>query len=285
MKTALTIDHPGWTTDPDSDKLVRVVEHQGAAWLACSHGPALTLEPLGDEKAPQPALSYTSSEELPHGSAPTPLVERLAALGTVVRLTNPSLWDALTTAILRQVVRARQARALYHRWCRTQGRGVNTPLGTVHLAPSPDVVLRLPDEAFDAAGAKFHRTALQSSAAAYLENRVTWTQLAPGELVKALVNVRRIGPWTASAAVADYTGDFAVYPHSDLAVRTWARRAAPETLLPTTERAFAEWWLTWAGGDPAQLHALTLFTLTWGSHARTDQHGDDSQDRADRGRG
>ncbi|MFJ8731235.1 hypothetical protein [Streptomyces bauhiniae] len=39
-------------------------------------------------------------------------------------------------------------------------------------------------------------------------------------MATALTGIPRIGPWTAAAA--DYTGDFSVYPHDDLAVRTWA---------------------------------------------------------------
>jgi DNA-3-methyladenine glycosylase II len=140
------------------------------------------------------------------------------------------------------------------------------------------MVLTLPDEAFRAIGAAFHRTALQAAATAYQEHAEEWKGLAPDDLVKALDDIPRVGPWTASAATADFTGDFSVYPHGDLAVRTWARRAAPDAALPDDERAFAAAWQRSAPDRP-QLHALTLFTLAWGTHARTAEHDGAPADR------
>ncbi|MBB0228544.1 hypothetical protein FOE67_03220 [Streptomyces calidiresistens] len=182
---------------------------------------------------------------------------------------NPWLWDAITTAILRQVVRAEQARKVYRRWCATHGRTLRTPAGALSLAPDPVTVLALTDEAFATTGTKFHRTALRAAASAYMLRHEEWEQLPADDLVKVLEEVERIGPWTASAAAADYTGDFSVYPHGDLAVRTWAHRAAPDLTLPEGDRAFAAQWRRWADNDRNRLHTLTLFTLTWGNHART----------------
>ena len=51
-------------------------------------------------------------------------------------------------------------------------------------------------------------------------------------LVQELQRIPRIGPWTAGAAVADYSNDFTYYPYADLAVRTWAKRAAPSYPWP-----------------------------------------------------
>ncbi|MFD5558584.1 hypothetical protein ACFWIA_32725 [Streptomyces sp. NPDC127068] len=86
-------------------------------------------------------------------------------------------------------------------------------------------------------------------------------------MVKALQEVSGIGPWTAACAAADFTGDYSVYPHGDLAVRTWARKAAPTALLPDDPREFETAWGRWAPDRP-QLHALTTHTLAWGIHAR-----------------
>lgn len=283
MSTTITTDHPGWTTGPN-DEPVRLVEHQGAPWFVNWRGAGLTLRPLGSDDAEAPPVDYASPINLPRLDAAAPLVKKLATLGTVARLRNPSLWDAITTAILRQVVRAPQARAVYRRWCQIHGRTLDTPAGALFLVPEPETVLSLPDDAFASTGTKFHRTALQAAAASYLTHHDTWLALTPDELVKALDDVPRIGPWTASAAAADYTGDFSVYPHGDLAVRTWARRAAPDLSLPDTDRPFADQWRRWASHDAKQLHTLTLFTLTWGSHARTDQHGDTEHNEPDRRR-
>ncbi|MEU7261011.1 hypothetical protein AB0B21_35200 [Streptomyces rimosus] len=135
-------------------------------------------------------------------------------------------------------------------------------------------MLRLNDQQFAQVGTAFHRTALRAAAAAYRAHHHTWEHLSPDDLVKALREVPRIGPWTAAAAAANYCGDFAVYPHGDLAVRTWARRVAPDHPFPDGERAFNAYWRRLANEDRTHLHALTLLTLTWGSHVRTAQPGD-----------
>jgi DNA-3-methyladenine glycosylase II len=68
--------------------------------------------------------------------------------------------------------------------------------------------------------------------------------------------------------VADVSNDFAYYPYADLAVRTWARRAAPAYSWPDDEQSFGRLWRALAGD---QLASLTLFTLAWGN-----LHGDTS---------
>lgn len=272
MITTLTTDHPGWITGPAGEP-VRLVVHDDVPWLADWQPAAgLILRPLDAKDAPAPPAPHTTPHHLPTGPDAAPLLQSLATLGNVQRLTNPSLWDAITTAILRQVVRAEQARKVHRRFSAAHGHTIDTPAGPLSLVPDPDTVLALPDEAFAETGTKFHRTALRAAAAQYAEHHTTWAQLPPEDLVKALDEVPRIGPWTASAAAADYTGDFSVYPHGDLAVRTWAGRAAPGVTFPDTDRTFANRWRRLADDNRTQLHALTLFTLTWGSHARTEQH-------------
>lgn len=266
MATLIT-DHPAWSTHDDGTA-TRVVLANDGVWQARWNGAELELLSLGEaEHAPR--VDQTSAAQLPP-DAPTALRAALSGLERVVRLPNPDLWDAITTAVLRQVVRAAQARAVYRRWCAAHGTR-DTPLGPAALTPAPETVLGLPDDAFRAVGAAFHRTALQAAATAYQDHADEWRALAPDDLVKALDEIPRVGPWTASAATADFTGDFSVYPHGDLAVRTWARRAAPDAPLPATERPFAATWQRYAPDRP-HLHALTLFTLAWGTHARTAEH-------------
>lgn len=276
MSTTIITEHPGWH-ETDRGEALRVVEHQGAVWLAHWRGDGLIIHSVGDApgsaQADPPPVALTSSEDLPRDLEAAPLVGRLASLGTVARLTNPSLWDAITTALLRQVVRAGQAKKVYRDYCAAYGRTIETFAGSSALVPDADTVLSLTDRQFTAVGAAFNRTALRAAAEAYLGNGERWRTLEADRLTKDLIEVPRIGPWTAAAASADYTGDFSVYPHGDLAVRTWARKAAPASLeLPSTEREFEGLWHRWAP-DSHVLHALTLFTLTWGSHVRNAQHG------------
>ena len=63
----------------------------------------------------------------------------------------------------------------------------------------------------------------------------------------ALQAIPRVGPWTARAAAADWSNDWALYPYTDLAVRTWAKRAAPSRYWPVDEPTFGRMWRALAG--------------------------------------
>jgi DNA-3-methyladenine glycosylase II len=189
------------------------------------------------------------------------IVRAVKALGPVYRVRNGDLWDAIGTAIIRQVIRAAQARQMYARFCLAHGSTLATQPGSHHLFPSPERVLDLSTADFDELRMGFKQPPLTAAATAFLKNRATWEQLDPSALVAALQAVPRIGPWTAGAAVADWSGDFSVYPYADLAVRTWARRAAPTTAWPEDEPRFAACWREIAGDE---LSALTQLVLAWG---------------------
>ena len=144
------------------------------------------------------------------------------------------------------------------------------------LFPAPETVLALRETQFAAVGLAFKRRALQSGAAGFLDHGATWAALPAADLVRELQRVHRVGPWTAGAAAADWANDFSVYPCGDLAVRTWAARAAPSAVWPGDEPGFQRYWQQLAGPHLAE---LTLLTLAWGgNHARTS-----TQVPADRG--
>ncbi|MFC5214327.1 hypothetical protein [Streptomyces coerulescens] len=266
MSTTIIADHPTWQTTPEGDR-VRLVEHNGEPWVATwtPRRRHLLLQPLTSGSVEPPALSYTSAITLPPATEQgRPLLDALVKLGTVVRLTNPSLWDAIVTAILRQVVSASQARTKLNAFCAAYGQRFTAAAGELALVPSPEHVLRLSSEGFAAVGCKFNESPLRAAAEAFLARGEKWAGLDAEPLIAELVALPGIGPWTAAAAAADATGDFSIYPHGDLAVRTWAKRAAPGLALPSSDSEFEALWRTWAP-ERAPLHALTLFTLAWGS--------------------
>ncbi|MCO6005138.1 hypothetical protein NE236_09090 [Actinoallomurus purpureus] len=199
-------------------------------------------------------------------TVPASLARNLAGLGAVARWRSPDLWEAIATAIIRQVIRADQARRLHERFRTAHGTPVPTPHGAAYLMPDAAAVVELPAEAFTSLGLAFKRRPLQAAAKAYLEQGAKWRELPSARLVEELQTVSRIGPWTAGAAVADFTHDWALYPHGDLAVRKWAAAASPDIDWPTKEEDFAARW-RYIAAD--QLGPLTLFTLAWGAH-----HGD-----------
>ncbi|MFI0192867.1 hypothetical protein ACH4PW_35690 [Streptomyces sp. NPDC017082] len=267
MSGVLTTDHPAWHGHDDGTS-ARAVRTASGVWVLARDHQGLRIDCVAGAEDVKPAVLNTDPAHLPPAT-PQALRAGLVRLGVTQRLANPWLWDAITTAILRQVVRAEQARRLYRTWCARYGTVVDGPFGELAVAPSPAEVLSLADESFAAVGAKFHRTALRAAAEHYERQHEWWEQAAPADLVVALTAVPRIGPWTARAAAADYTGDFSVYPHDDLAVRTWAAQIAPSHPWPDrTDKSFGPLWTGWAGTDRTALHTLTLTTLTWGSHAR-----------------
>jgi DNA-3-methyladenine glycosylase II len=189
------------------------------------------------------------------------VVVALREAGPVARLRNPHLWDALATSVVRQVIRAGQARKLYQSFCREHGEHITTSAGTAHLFPTPEAVLALPDGEFTRLGMAFKRLPLRAAAEAYLDSGANWADLDPVDLLVDLQRVPRIGPWTAGATVADVFNDYALYPFADLAVRTWAKRLASGRTWPETEPEFARVWQRLAG---EQLSEWTLLTLAWG---------------------
>jgi DNA-3-methyladenine glycosylase II len=260
--SSVMTDHPAWTR-AGGRALVRAMPAGGHA-LARTDGKTVTwCCPHAAVSAPDPgvfALPGPTARDIPE------LGLALGSLGAVARFANPSLWDAIGTAIIRQVVRAAQARVQYQALCAAHGTPVRCGAAAGWLFPSPETVLNLGDAEFAVVGLAFKRNALRAAAAAFTARHCAWEAMPPAELATALVTVRRVGPWTAGAAVADWSNDFAAYPCGDLAVRTWAGRAAPSAAWPGDEPGFSRRWRQAAGPHLAD---LTLLTLAWGgSHAR-----------------
>jgi DNA-3-methyladenine glycosylase II len=255
------LDHPAWLTGQDGTAS-RVVRSSGSVWS------------LTAVRSDHDAVRVHARRTTGDGAAPTldvvdpatlvgddPVSQALRQTGAVGRLRNPDLWDALATGIVRQVIRAGQARKLYRALCQVHGEPVATPSGTQWLLPTPQAVLGLVEADFAALGLAFKRPALHAAAQAYLRFNGTWAALPPSELVTAVQTVPRIGPWTAGAAVADATNAYHLYPFADLAVRTWAARLVPDQPWPDTEPEFAHVWRATAG---PQLSERTLLTLAFG---------------------
>jgi DNA-3-methyladenine glycosylase II len=256
-------EHAAWLpVDGGAQRVFPVPE--GGRWHVLAERMTFALTALAGGPAPVHdvfTLSNGVVSDIPE------LATALRRLGTVSRFRNADLWDAIGTAIIRQVIRAGQSKKLYRAFCEAHGERVELPMGGAHaLFPTPEIVLGLSDEQFGSIGMAFKRRPLRAAAEAYLEHGAKWRDLAPDVLTTELQTVPRIGPWTAHAAVADWSNDWSLYPYADLAVRTWAKRAAPSYDWPDDEPTFGRTWRALAG---EHLSSLTLLTLAWGS-----QHGD-----------
>ena len=250
-------DHPAWHATATG--AARVMRCGGVPWLLTWTTDALDVEatPLRGLTFEPPVIDRISPIS-PTAAPLSALAAAFSELGTVLRVRNADLWDAIGTAIIRQVIRAGQARLMYRRFCEAHGESMPTPHGTAYLFPDPATVLGLPARAFTDLGMTFKHRALAAAAQAALDHGEKWTTLPPAELINQVQAVPRIGPWTAGAAIADWSGDFALYPYADLAVRTWAARAAPEVAWPADEPAFQTLWRHHAA---QHLSSLTLLTL------------------------
>jgi DNA-3-methyladenine glycosylase II len=255
-------EHAAW--QQADGRVQRVFALDAGRWLATLQDGKLTLDRLSGTGA-EPVRDVFTTPNVVTGVPE--LATSLRSLGSVVRFRNADLWDAIGTSIIRQVIRAGQSKKLYRAFCQAHGEQVRLPNGTTYaLFPAPEIVLGLSDDQFSSLGMAFKRRPLQAAAEAYLEHGAKWRELAPDSLTAQLQAVPRIGPWTAHATVADWSNDWSFYPYADLAVRTWAKRAAPSYDWPADEPAFGQTWRALAG---EHLCSLTLLTLAWGS-----QHGD-----------
>ena len=254
-------EHPAWRITEQGGYRVFALP-DGGQWLVTTQGGELLSRPLvaGSD---QPQLDVFRLPESAMSEAPE-LLEALTSLGTVARFRTPDLWEAIATAIIRQVIRAAHAKRLYRDFCATYGQRISYLNGGGYsLFPAAETVLDLADEQFAGVGLTFKRGPLRAAAETYLKHGAHWHELPTGALAQELQQVPRIGAWTAGTAVADFANDFTHYPYADLAVRTWAKRVAPSYRWPDNEQSFGQLWRALAGDH---LASLTLLTLAWGSH-------------------
>lgn len=257
------LDHPAWLTDAEG-RARRAVRSGGVVWsITCTPhvdiaGHTVTVSGDSGNGGAAPVIDVLDPATI---DAPEVISNPLRADGAVGRLRNPDLWDALATSIVRQVIRAGQARRLYREFCQAHGEQVDTGAGPAWLFPTPDTVLTLSDSEFESLGLAFKTKPLRAAAEAYLKFGGEWNTLLAAELVVAVQRVPRIGPWSAGASVADVTNRFDLYPFADLAVRTWAKRLAPSVAWPKDE---PEFHALWQGMAKRQVSTWTLLTLAWG---------------------
>jgi DNA-3-methyladenine glycosylase II len=258
-------EHAAWRTTERGRYRVFVLP-DGGQWVVRVSGGEVLSRPLSTSSN-EPRCDVFALPRIGMAGRAPELSSALAALGAVTRFRTSDLWEAIATAIIRQVVRAAQAKRLYRDFCQAYGQRVTNLSGEGYaLFPTAETLLGLHDEQFASVGLTFKRRPLRAAAETYVQHATHWRDLPSGALVHELQRIPRIGPWTAGAAVADHSNDFTHYPYADLAVRTWAKRAAPSYAWPDSEQAFARLWQRLAGD---QLATLTLLTLAWGS-----QHGD-----------
>jgi 3-methyladenine DNA glycosylase/8-oxoguanine DNA glycosylase len=87
-------------------------------------------------------------------------------------------------------------------------------------------------------------------------------KLEASAIYRELVSLHGVGHWTASVAVATYTGNWSLYPCEDLAVRTWASKILAKCDWPNAPDTFEARWRERFG---EHVGAATLLLLACGS--------------------
>ncbi|MGH1554231.1 hypothetical protein ACRAWF_26670 [Streptomyces sp. L7] len=249
MTGVLTIDHPAWHHYPDGAR-ARAVQAGSGLWVMSYDGHALRIDCVEGSEDIKPSFVATDPAD-PAGSRTAALRNGLTELGVSQRLANPRLWDAITTAILRQVVRADQARKalpqLVQHVRHNRGRPVRFPGPRSGPHPSAQPAR----EQLRRDRAKFHRTALQAAAEQYEQHHETWQHLDATALVTALTGIPRIGrgppaqpPPTSpgtSASTRTTTSPCAPGDRADRARASWPDKK---------DKSFGPLWTGWAGAAP-----------------------------------
>lgn len=218
------LDHPGW--------------RDGRRTMKMPHG--------------YRSLDVANCSQLAEGS----LSHVAARNQTAVRWATADLWEAIVAAIVRQLIRAPQARLLYGHLC---GLRSNDEYCGV-LPPTPTDILETSAEQFYARGLKFQYPKLLAAARRWphLESLgLSDTEYLEHELER----VPGLGPWSIQIIISDVTNDFSHYPHDDAAIRSAANACWPTEDLPSSPNEFRDAWRCFCGPN---LSAMTIHALAFG---------------------
>lgn len=171
----------------------------------------------------------------------------------VLRWPTTDLWEAIASGVIRQVIRANQARSLYQIAARNFGETV-TP--DYNFFPRPEQLLTIPASKFAALGLAFQYPKLYSAAEFYLEMEPQNQSLEL--LSEQLREIPGIGPWSRGVILSDISNDFSWYPYDDLAVRKGAQNLWPNAGFSNNGTEFAKQWEDFTQGELANLTAVAL---------------------------
>jgi DNA-3-methyladenine glycosylase II len=179
-------EHTAWRiTQRDRYRVFALPD--GGQWLVRANGGELLSLPLIASSGEPRFDAFTLlRSEVATTEAPE-VFSALASLGTVARFRTSDLWEAIATAIIRQVVRAFQAKRLYRDFCQAYGQRITRLNGEGYaLFPTAETVLGLQDAQFASIGLTFKGPPLRAAAEPYLKHEAHWRDLPPDVLVQEL---------------------------------------------------------------------------------------------------
>ena len=243
----------------DDDSYARTVRTPDGGWAV------ICVRPIHGEDALEFRASCADASALLHLSAVARRVFDLAAdpatiasafeddsiLGPLVKrrpgLRIPGVWDPFecaVRAIVGQQVSFRAGLTLLARVVERAGQAVSTPIkGLTHVFPTPSTLLSR-----DLRGLGLTRgriDAIKALAAAFEDGSLDLSATSD-EVVRSIIGIRGIGPWTAQYVALRALGEPDAFPSGDIVLRRAASEIGGRLAASALEKR-AEQWRPWRG--------------------------------------
>ncbi len=238
----LMADHYGWTADPSAAVVRRTFRAGSRTWTIAS---PVEVPVLPEGHASSEVTSWVLELDALSDGALTGEVH-------VQRVSTPTVWEALATGVLRQVVRAGTARERYRRLVAAASNDGGFP--------SPDEVLRCDEDEMTALGLRFCWSKLVALARWAADVGADECLDIPSRdgLLEDAASLPGLGPWTLGVAAWDCGNDPARYPFGDYVVQAGAARLVSWIDWPRRPDRFALAWSDHCGDDFTALTVLAL---------------------------
>jgi DNA-3-methyladenine glycosylase II len=171
---------------------------------------------------------------------------------TICRVPTLTVWEALATAVLRQVVRADTARQRFAR--------LVSAVGADGAFPGPETVLRCDEREMTALGLRFCWPKLVRLAEWSLQTDAHEQAGTDGgrALLEQAADLSGLGPWSLAVAAWDLSCDPLRYPVGDFVVQAGAARLFTDSRWARKPGEFEAQWREHCG---PQIGPLTLLAL------------------------
>jgi 3-methyladenine DNA glycosylase/8-oxoguanine DNA glycosylase len=189
---------------------------------------------------------------------PKTLVTNFQRFAPLVHISSASIEEALFKSIIRQVITAKQAKQIIHRFVTEFGKCYEYEGVICYCFPSASDVAEISLERLISCGLGFKAKRLKTIAKKILDDGLEISSSVTDNL-NTLKELKGIGEWTARSSLCDFIGDWSIYPVDDLAVRTWAYRMWPEYPWPRDAEEFQHEWENVNGQYVSQ---ITFYLLT-----------------------
>ena len=157
----------------------------------------------------------------------------------------PGVWDPLecsVRAIVGQQVSFSAGVTLLGRVVERAGQAISTPInGLTHLFPSPVALMSANLTGLGLTGGRID--AIKELASAVVEGKLDFSATAE-DVVRVLMSIRGIGPWTAQYVALRALGEPDAFPSADLVLRRVAsdtNRTLPAPALEERSKAWRPW--------------------------------------------